>query len=72
MFVSVFVRIHHALASKAEDYFKKQHVFKLQTADQAEYLLQTRSVTPLYFSSRTLGAAVLRIIPGGPKKRSEL
>lgn len=33
--------IHHALATKACDYRKKQHVFRLQTADQAEYLFQT-------------------------------
>lgn len=35
------VRLHHALATKAMDYTKKQHVFRLQTADQAEYLFQT-------------------------------
>lgn len=35
------IRIHHALATKAIDYTKKQHVFRLQTADQAEYLFQT-------------------------------
>ena len=35
------VRIHHALASKASDYTKKQHVFRLQTADWAEFLFQT-------------------------------
>ncbi|XP_046393713.1 PH and SEC7 domain-containing protein-like [Ischnura elegans] len=35
------VRVHHALATKAADYTKKQHVFRLQTADQAEYLFQT-------------------------------
>ncbi|KAL7637818.1 UNVERIFIED_CONTAM: hypothetical protein RMT77_011430 [Armadillidium vulgare] len=35
------VRLHHALAQKALDYSKKEHVFRLQTADQAEYLLQT-------------------------------
>ncbi|EDV54121.2 uncharacterized protein Dere_GG11149, isoform C [Drosophila erecta] len=35
------IRIHHALATKANDYTKKQHVFRLQTADQAEYLFQT-------------------------------
>lgn len=35
------VRIHHALATKATDYTKKQHVFRLQTADWAEYLFQT-------------------------------
>ncbi|BFZ03239.1 hypothetical protein BsWGS_06276 [Bradybaena similaris] len=35
------IRIHHALAVKALDYTKKQHVFRLQTADGAEYLFQT-------------------------------
>ncbi|KAF0287751.1 PH and SEC7 domain-containing protein 4 [Amphibalanus amphitrite] len=44
---AVCFRVHHALASKAEDYVKKQHVFKLQTADQAEYLLQTSDAKEL-------------------------
>ncbi|XP_049821015.1 PH and SEC7 domain-containing protein-like isoform X3 [Aethina tumida] len=35
------IRIHHALATKANDYTKKQYVFRVQTADQAEYLFQT-------------------------------
>ncbi|XP_050088519.1 PH and SEC7 domain-containing protein-like isoform X2 [Anopheles aquasalis] len=35
------IRIHHALATCASDYTKKQHVFRLQTADQAEFLVQT-------------------------------
>lgn len=35
------IRIHHALATKATDYTKKQYVFRLQTADQSEYLFQT-------------------------------
>lgn len=35
------IRIHHALATKAADYTKKQHVFRLHTADQSEYLFQT-------------------------------
>ncbi|CAH0552778.1 unnamed protein product, partial [Brassicogethes aeneus] len=35
------IRIHHALATKASDYTKKQYVFRVQTADQAEYLFQT-------------------------------
>ena len=35
------IRIHHALATKAADYTKKQHVFRLYTADQSEYLFQT-------------------------------
>ncbi len=36
------IRVHHALASKANDYSKKQFVFRLITADHAEYLFQTR------------------------------
>lgn len=36
------IHIHHGLATKATDYTKKQHVFRLITADQAEYLFQTR------------------------------
>lgn len=35
------ILIHHAFATKATDYRKKQYVFRLQTADQAEYLFQT-------------------------------
>lgn len=44
------IRIHHALATKATDYTKKQHVFRLQTADQAEYLFQTRLVLFVKFN----------------------
>jgi hypothetical protein len=36
------IRVHHSLATKATEYRKKQHVFKLETADRAEYLFQTR------------------------------
>lgn len=36
------IHIHHGLATKATDYTKKQHVFRLVTADRAEYLFQTR------------------------------
>ena len=32
----------HALATKAADYTKKQHVFRVQTSDWAQYLFQTR------------------------------
>merc|ERR1711962_885585 len=35
------IRLHHAMATRAQDYAKKEHVFRLETADQAEYLLQT-------------------------------
>lgn len=36
------IRLHHALALPAADYTKKEHVFRLSTADQAQYLMQTR------------------------------
>ena len=36
------IRVHHALATKATDYKKKQHVLQLKTADWALYLFQTR------------------------------
>ena len=38
-------RIHHSLAVKASDYKKKQYVFRLTTADYAEYLFQTGYVS---------------------------
>ena len=37
------IHLHHSLAAKAGDYVKKNHVFRLQTADMAQYLIQTRS-----------------------------
>ena len=38
---SAAIRIHHGLAVRASDYTKKKHVFRLYTADRAEYLFQT-------------------------------
>lgn len=35
------IRVHHSLATKAAEYKKKQYVFRLRTADGAEYLFQT-------------------------------
>ncbi|UJR33578.1 hypothetical protein I4U23_021015 [Adineta vaga] len=35
------IRLHHAYACEAIDYRKRQHVFRLKTADWAEYLFQT-------------------------------
>ena len=35
------LRLHHAFAQEAIDYRKRQHVFRLRTADWAEYLFQT-------------------------------
>jgi len=37
------IHLHHSIATKAGDYVKKNHVFRLQTADMAQYLIQTRS-----------------------------
>ncbi|CAF0865144.1 unnamed protein product, partial [Didymodactylos carnosus] len=39
--ISNAIRVHHALATEAKEYTKKQHVFRLRTADWAEYLFQT-------------------------------
>ncbi|CAF0890922.1 unnamed protein product [Brachionus calyciflorus] len=42
------IRIHHSYASVASDYKKKQFVFRLKTADWAEYLFQTANSNELY------------------------
>ena len=38
------IRLHHALAMAADDYVKKQCVFRLFTSDGAMYLIQARLV----------------------------
>ena len=38
---AALIRVHHALATTAPDYAKKQNVFRLFTADRAQYLIQT-------------------------------
>lgn len=48
------IRIHHALATVASDYKKKQFVFRLKTADWAEYLFQASNATELYDWIRTV------------------
>lgn len=35
------IRLHHAIAEPANDYKKKQHVFRLRTANFGEFLFQT-------------------------------
>jgi PH/SEC7 domain-containing protein len=45
--ISNAIRIHHAYASVASDYKKKQFVFRLKTADWAEYLFQTSNTSEL-------------------------
>lgn len=42
------IRIHHAYATVASDYKKKQFVFRLKTADWSEYLFQTSNSNELY------------------------
>ena len=38
---AAIIRIHHALAATAPDYTKKPNVFRLYTADRAQFLIQT-------------------------------
>ena len=45
--ISNAIRIHHAYATVASDYKKKQFVFRLKTADWAEYLFQTSNTGEL-------------------------
>lgn len=35
------IRLHHAIAEIASDYTKRQHVFRLRTANFGEFLFQT-------------------------------
>ncbi|RUS82360.1 hypothetical protein EGW08_009875 [Elysia chlorotica] len=69
------IRIHHALATKATDYTKKQHVFRLQTADWAEYLFQTGDSKELqeWVDSINLVAASLSAppLPGAVGSRAK-
>lgn len=69
------IRIHHCLASKASDYTKKQHVFRLMTADGAEYLFQTSDsrelqewIDTINFVSASLSAPQLPGAVGSQKK----
>ncbi|KAJ8414091.1 hypothetical protein AAFF_G00066890 [Aldrovandia affinis] len=41
---SEVVSVHHALAERAEDYTKRPHVFRLQTADWRVFLFQASTV----------------------------
>jgi len=45
--ISNAIRVHHAYASVATDYKKKQFVFRLKTADWAEYLFQASNTNDL-------------------------
>jgi len=54
------IRIHHSLASIAGDYTKKQFVFRLRTADRAEYLFQTSDQKELETWVDTINTVVSR------------
>ena len=47
------VRVHHALATRATDYIKKQHVLRLQTADWSQCLIQARLDIWMSYSTST-------------------
>uniref|UniRef100_T1J301 PH and SEC7 domain-containing protein 4 n=1 Tax=Strigamia maritima TaxID=126957 RepID=T1J301_STRMM len=69
------IRIHHSIATKATDYTKKQHVFRLQTADMAEYLFQTSDskelqswIDTINFVTASLSAPPMAGAVGSQKK----
>ncbi|XP_052068703.1 PH and SEC7 domain-containing protein-like isoform X1 [Mytilus californianus] len=69
------IRVHHSLAIRAADYTKKQHVFRLQTADWAIFLFQTSDskelqdwIDTINFVSATLSAPALSGGVGSQRK----
>lgn len=54
------IRIHHSLASIANDYRKKEFVFRLRTSDQAEFLFQTSDEQELRAWVETINTVVAR------------
>ncbi|ESO00606.1 hypothetical protein HELRODRAFT_140744, partial [Helobdella robusta] len=69
------VRLHHAYAEKADDYHKKQHVFRLYTCDSAQFLFQTSDaseckawMTTINLVAATLSSAPLPGAVGSQKK----
>lgn len=54
------VRIHHSVATAAQDYTKKQFVFRLKTCDRAEYLFQTSDQKELETWVETINTVVGR------------
>jgi PH/SEC7 domain-containing protein len=54
------VRIHHSVAMAAQDYTKKQFVFRLKTCDRAEYLFQTSDQKELETWVETINTVVGR------------
>jgi len=52
------VRLHHSVATTAQDYTKKQFVFRLKTCDRAEYLFQTSDQKELETWVETINTVV--------------
>ncbi|XP_029636333.1 PH and SEC7 domain-containing protein isoform X1 [Octopus sinensis] len=63
------IRIHHSIATRASDYTKKQHVFRLHTSDWAEYLFQTSDSKELQEWMETINYVAASLsappLPGG-------
>lgn len=63
------IRIHHSIATRASDYTKKQHVFRLHTSDWAEYLFQTSDSKELQEWMETINFVAASLsappLPGG-------
>lgn len=55
------IRVHHALAVRA-DHRKKQFVFRLHTADQAQYLFQTSDDKELITWIDSINFVVARLV----------
>jgi PH/SEC7 domain-containing protein len=73
--VSNALRIHHALATPATDYTKKQHVFRLQMSDWSQCLFQTSSsdecqswISAINYVAAALSAPPLPGAVGSQKK----
>jgi len=69
------IRIHHAVAAKASDYTKKQHVFRLVTADWAEFLFQTGNPNELQEWVETINSVAASLsappLPGAVGSRTK-
>ena len=52
------IHVHHSLATRAVNYVKKQHVFRLQTADWSQFLFQTRYHLLVYCRREDISSVV--------------
>jgi len=54
------IEIHHSVAEVAQDYTKRQYVFRLITCDQSEYLFQTSDAKEMKIWVETINTVVGR------------